>query len=205
MATIDLPNLGSLDQGSRRAIEILRDRLQDTEDRATKAHELLAAQPPILTIDEIRDQLSATGSSPLPTAALLNTNPAQTNPVPPPSNMAPAPPDHTGVVQAVLAAQSPPLDEFSSNEQIFRFAQQVVWEIFQLGTDPPDMHVGLLHQAAGDGVFTCAGVPYATFRICYDTGANIKILTGSFTAQWTQEANVPLDEYRPPTDPSSPC
>ena len=112
-------------------------------------------------------------------------------------------PNHLDIVQAVLGIM--PLTGASPNADIFAFAQEVVWRIFNLGTDPPGMLVGLLYQAAGDGVYTCAGTPYATFRICYDNGANIKILTGSYTAQWTPEAPIPIADWRAPVDPASPC
>lgn len=199
---VDIPHLtGLVPYPVEQAILRLREAIEAHGAQLDDQDAVLAGLPPPLTLSEIQQALSPTGDYPLPTAGLLNTVPANTGggDVQPPVTV----PNHLDIVQSVLASM--PLDGSSTNEQIFRFAQMVVWQIFQLGTDPPTINVGLLHQASGDGVFTCAGVPYATFRICYDNGANIKILTGSFTAQWTQEANVPLDEYRPPTDPSSPC
>lgn len=202
---ITLPNLGHLDYSTQRAINILRENLEDAHSVNDALVARLRGMPAPLTLDQIQAALSPTGSHPIATAALLNTTPAPTNPPIPPPFVAPAPENHDALVATVLAAQVPPLDGTSTNEQIFRFAQQVVWEISLLGPDANGSNVGLLHQDSGDGVFTCAGIPYATFRICYDNGANIKILTGSFTAQWTQEGDIPISEWRPPTAPGSPC
>lgn len=200
---VDLPHItGKVPYEVEQAILRLREAIELHGAQLEAQDATLAALPAPLTLSEIQQALSPSGDYPLPTAGLLNTTPAPTGGGGSPQTPVTVP-DHLDIVQSVLASM--PLDASSTNEQIFRFAQMVVWQIFNLGTDPPPLEVGLLHQAAGDGVFTCAGVPYATFRICYNNGANIKILTGSYTAQWTQEANVPLDEYRPPTDPSGPC
>ena len=112
-------------------------------------------------------------------------------------------PNHLDIVQSVLGSM--PLDATSPPADLFAFIQQVVWQISLLGTDPPGMLVGLLHQAGGDGVYTCAGTTYACFRLCYDNGANIKVLTGNFTAQWFPEAPIVIADWRPPKDPASPC
>ena len=199
---IDLPHLtGVVPYQAEQAVLRLREAI---ESMSASLHKRIDAIPRTLTLEEIQQALSASGSHPLPTAGLLNTLPAQSSPVQPSPPPAPSPiPNHLATVQAVFAAT--PVDGTSTPEQLFRFAQMVAWQIMLLGTDPPPLAVGLLMQASGDGTFTCAGVTYASFRICYNNGGNIKILTGSFQPQWTQESDVPLTDYHVPTDPAGPC
>jgi hypothetical protein len=111
-------------------------------------------------------------------------------------------PNYSSIVGDVWASLG--INSGSSPFELFKFAQTVVWQI-AAAQPPGETAVGLLHQDAGDGVFTCDGQTYACFRICFDNGANIKILTGSFTAQWTQEADVPLTDWRAPTNPATSC
>lgn len=88
--------------------------------------------------------------------------------------------------------------------QLFKFVQNVVWRISSMQPAGETL-VGLLTQTGGDGVYTCNGVTYACFRLCFDNGANIKILTGSFQPQWTQEANIDVADWHAPTDPAVDC
>lgn len=118
---------------------------------------------------------------------------------------APAPSDQSGIVEAARVALG--INAGSTPFELFKFAQTVVWNISLLGPDPVAGNVGLLHQDAGDGVFYCVDMndTLACFRICYDNGANIKILTGSYTTQWTQESDVPVTDWVAPTDPTVAC
>lgn len=118
------------------------------------------------------------------------------------SGSAAAPTSQLAIVQSVLTAQG--WTATPNNQQLFAFIVEVVWQISALGTDAAAGSVGLLGQAAGDGVYTYLGVPYATFRLCYSNGANIKVLTGSYTAQWSQEADVPTTDWRAPVIPGGP-
>lgn len=115
-----------------------------------------------------------------------------------------APVDQSAIVESVRVSLG--ISASSTPHELFKFVQTVVWEISLLGPDPNSgALVGLLMQEGGDGVFTCDGVTYACFRLLYDNGANIKILTGSYTTQWTQEADVAVTDWHAPTDPAISC
>lgn len=141
-------------------------------------------------------------------SAFSNTTQSQagggsgSTPAPP---TAAAPTNHVDIVEAARVSLG--INAGSTNAQLFKFAQTVAWNIAALGADPAAGNVGLLHQDSGDGVFYCVDMndTLACFRICYDNGANIKILTGSYTSQWTQEADVPVTDWRAPTNPASVC
>lgn len=200
--TIDLPHFtGQVPYATEQAIQRLREHLETALTENDTLRATIAALPPPLTLPEIQQALSPTGAYPLPTAGALNTTP------PPSGGIAPPPPatapNHLDIAQAALATLG--INASSTPEELFRYAQLVAWNVQALGTDPPGWNVGLLMQGSGSGVFNCAGINYASFRICYSNGANIKILTGSFVAEWLQEANIPLSDYHVPTDPASAC
>lgn len=120
------------------------------------------------------------------------------------------PTDQSGIVEAARVSLG--ISATSTPFELFKFAQTVVWNINALGPDPVAGDVGLLHQDAGDGVYFCVDMAdtLACFRICYLVsgalvGANIKILTGSYTTQWTQEADIPAADWVAPTDPAVAC
>jgi hypothetical protein len=92
---------------------------------------------------------------------------------------------------------------------LFKFAQTCVWRISQ-AQPAGETLVGLLTQGGGDGTFTCNGVTYACYRLCFDNGANVKILAGGYTGSplrpdWTQQADIPVTDWHAPTDPATEC
>lgn len=124
----------------------------------------------------------------------------------PATGTAPAPTDQSGIVESVRVSLG--ISASSTPFELFKFAQTVVWQIAALGIDPVAGNVGLLMQDSGDGTYLCPAMGpqvVACFRLCYDNGANIKILTGSYTTQWTQEADIALSQWHAPTDPGSVC
>lgn len=202
-AKIDLPIFtGQVPYDTEQAILRLREHVESviTENRNLRAQ--LSGLPRPLTLAEIQAALSSTGSHPVSIAGSPDSVPPQTQPPSAPPRV--TVPNHLDIVQAAYATLGG-LNDTSTPEQLFRFAQLCAWNIQLANLDPPTIHVGLLMQGGGDGIFTCAGTSYACFRICYDNGANIKILTGSFQPQWTQEADVPLTDYHVPTDPAGAC
>jgi len=81
---IDLPTLtGQIPRDVEQAILRLREAIEDQQLRAEALVAAVQALPAPLSIAEIQAALAPTGTHPLPTAALLNTTPAQTGPVPP--------------------------------------------------------------------------------------------------------------------------
>ena len=201
---VDIPYItGKTHYDVEQAIYRLREAIEAHGAQLEAQDEAIAGMAP-LTLSEIQQALSPTGDYPLPTAGLLNTVPANTGggDVQPPITV----PNHLDIAQA--AHDSLGISPTSTVEEIFRYAQLTAWNISMLGTDPPSIHVGLLAQPTGDAIFTCAGTSYAAYRICYDNGANIKLLTSpehGAQAEWFQEANVDIPAWRPPTDPSGPC
>lgn len=207
-------NLPTLPPSTPRPVQDAFARLQahstKVESELVDLKSRVGQMPAPLTLDQIRQALQAGGSHPLNIQNLQGT-PAQANPIVPstPSggggggggNLAPAP-NHADIVNAVWAELG--INPSSTDFELFKFAQTVVWRI-SLVQAPEDPQAGLLSQRGGDGVYNCAGTTYACFRFCYANGANIKILTGSYTAQWTQEANVPPADWRAPTDPATVC
>lgn len=82
---IDLPIIPGVSFDMQRTIDMLRDSLEHAHELIGLQAARVAALPPPLTLDQIQQALAATGSHPLPTADLLNTNPPPTTPIPPPS------------------------------------------------------------------------------------------------------------------------
>lgn len=175
----------------------------EAENAALKAQ--VASLPPILNLDAIRSALQAGGSHPLNLQNLQGTPAAGTSSSSSSGGggggMSPAP-NHFAIVQAVWTQLG--INPSSTPLELFKFAQTVVWDIAQIQA-PSDPKAGLLMQAGGDGTYTCNGTTFACFRFCYDNGANIKILTGSYTAQWSQETDVPTADWSAPTDPATVC
>ena len=83
---IDLPTLpAGTPYDLQQTVNVLRDHLEHAYELIGIQDARLASLPPPLTLDQIQQALSATGSHPLPTAELLNTNPPPTGPIPPPA------------------------------------------------------------------------------------------------------------------------
>lgn len=84
---LDLENIsGLVPHQVEQVILRLRAAIEDLQDQNVALRNQIGAIPaPVapLTIEEIRDALSATGPAPLPTAGLLNTEPPPTSPVQP--------------------------------------------------------------------------------------------------------------------------
>ena len=118
----------------------------------------------------------------------------------------PAPTNQLGIVEAARVALG--INAGSTPFELFKFAQTVVWNISLLGPDPVAGLVGMAQQDIGDGIYLCTDIgprPVACFRIMYDNGANIKILTGTYTSQWTQEGDIAVANWTAPTDPAVAC
>lgn len=160
-----------------------------------------------LSMDQIRAALQAGGSHPLNLQNLIGTS-AGSNPFISSGGGGGGgggkafAPNHADIANAVWAELG--INPGSTDQQLFKYAQTVVWRIAQI-QDPTDPMAGLLMQAGGDGTYNCGGQLFAVFRFCYNNGANIKILTGSYTAQWSQESDVPLTDWHAPTDPATVC
>lgn len=114
-------------------------------------------------------------------------------------------PDHGDVVANAHNAHG--IGPGSSDEDVFRFVQDVAWELAGLGEDPL---AGLLLKSAGAGIFTCAGETYSYTRVCYSNGHIFDILIdgdpgGARLPSWGDDGFVDVGFYHVATDPSSPC
>lgn len=113
-------------------------------------------------------------------------------------------PDYSGLVQAAWAQTG--INASSTDAQLFDFARLAVWSIAAAQVQHPlEPLVGLLTQGGGDGTYNCGGTIYACFRLCFNNGANIKILTGSYTPQWSQESDIDPVDWHQPIDPVAVC
>jgi hypothetical protein len=112
-------------------------------------------------------------------------------------------PNYANVVQAAWAAVGG-LSSSSTSADWFLFIRTAVWNISALQPANEPL-VGLLTQAGGDGTYNCGGTVYACFRLCFNNGANIKVLTGSFQPEWVQEADIPIPAWHAPIDPTAAC
>lgn len=118
-------------------------------------------------------------------------------------------PDHSATVAAIHAAHG--IGPGSSNDEVFRFAQDVAWTLANGSYgDPAGLVAGLCKgPSGGDNVFDCGGTTYRYNRVCYTNGHLFKILVdsdpgGARTPEWSDNG-VGLDLYRVATSPSSPC
>lgn len=205
---IDLPQLtGTVPFDLERTVEILRDHLEFAHEQIGQLNARLASMPPPLTLDQIQQALSATGSNPLQTAALLNTNPPSTVP-PPPTPEPDGIPDHQAIVQAVATAQS--IGPATSDAAMFVFIRTVVQQIIASGTDPPGLVCGqCLGPFGGAATFTCLGITYRYARVCYSNGHVFDVLIdgdpgGARTPQWADNG-IDLALYAVAVSPGSAC
>lgn len=205
---VDIPHLsGVVPYLAEQAFQRLRESVESLQQGQQKTEQLIAAMPVPLTLDEIQQALGPQGSHTLPTAGLLNTTPPQTSPGEPPAPQNTVP-DHSDIVATVSASY--PTGPTSTLEEIFRFTQALAWAILGSATDPPGFTCGLLYKPSGENIFTCAGISYSISRVCYPNGQIFKVLAdagvgGANTPQWVDNGTVDPSNYRPATDPASPC
>lgn len=205
---IDLPSFtGQVPHDVEQAIMRLRGELETALAQSREALDRLAAMPAPLTLAQISAALGATGSNPIPTAELLNTNPAPTQPPPnpPPEDGIP---DHEDIIASTMTAMG--IGPASTDEEMFRFIQTAVQNINTAALDPPGLTCGLtLGPPAGSNSFTCAGVTYKYQRVCYNNGHLFDVVEnasfgGSRQPQWLNNGFRP-ELYHVATDPSTPC
>ncbi len=208
MATINLPHItGQVPYDVERTIQILREQLESAVGRLEEHEAYMAAQPPILTMEEIQEALGPTGSNPLETAGLLNTTPAETTPPPPPPPDDGIP-DYIAIVTAAHGSLG--ISGTSTDEEVFRFIQTVAENINLSGMNPSGIVCGLtLAPPGGDNVFTCAGTTYRYARVTFSNGHVFKCLIdadpgGARTPTWADNGLDP-SLYSVATSPSSPC
>lgn len=204
---VDLPDLTNQPWTLQQAILMIREQLEVGLNRVAAVEDWQAAQPRILTMEEIQQQLGPLGANPLATAGLLNTTPADTNPpdIPP---VADGIPNYLDIVTAVHDAQA--IGPTSTAEEVFNFMRQVAADINASGQNPPGIVCGFCDAPpAGDNVFTCQGETYRYNRVCFSNGHLFKILIdsdpgGARTPTWDSNGLAP-DLYRTATAPGSPC
>lgn len=208
MGNIELPHItGKVPYAVEESINILRRELELGLRRIQAAEAFIAEAPPILTIEEIQEALGPLGSNPLPTAGLLNTTPADTNPPP-----APGPddgiPDYLSIVQAAATAYG--ISGASSDADVFGFIRTVAQDINASGTVPAGLTCGLTSApSGGDNVYTCAGNTYRYARVTFSNDHTFKCLIdadpgGARTPEWADDGLTP-GLYRPAVSPGSPC
>lgn len=205
---VELPNFGKdVPYEMQRAFWQLRDQLEAGLNRLTQIEDWQAAQPPILTLEEIQQQLGPLGATPLSTAGLLNTTPADTNPpdIPPVEDGIP---NYLDIVTAVHDSMG--IGPDSTAEEVFNFMRQVAADINASGQNPPGIVCGFADAPpVGDNVFTCSGETYRYNRVCFSNGHLFKILIdsdpgGARLPTWDNNGMAP-DLYREATAPGSPC
>lgn len=204
---VDLPDLSNQPWSLQQAMLILREQLEVGLNRVEAVETWRATQPPILSLEEIRQQLGPMGATPLLTAGLLNTTPADTNTpeIPPVEDGIP---DYLDIVTTVRNAMA--IGPDSTAEEVFNFMRQVAADINASGQNPSGIVCGFADApAVGDNVFTCQGETYRYNRVCFSNGHLFKILIdsdpgGSRLPTWDSNGLAP-DLYREATTPGSPC
>lgn len=188
-------------------ILLLRDAFDKVKVQLAEARAFLASLPPVLTIEQIQQQLGPLGSNPLPTAGLLNTTPADTN-APAVPGVDDGIPDYSGIVSADAASAG--INGASSDEQVFRFICAVAFDINNSGTVPAGLTCGqTLGPPGGSNVFTCAGNTYRYARVTFSNDHTFKCLIdadpgGARTPEWADEG-ITTGLYSPAVAPGSPC
>ncbi len=145
---------------------------QNIEDLRTAYHQLeaqhqdlmaqVASLPPILSIEEIRQALGPLGSSPLPTAELLNTVPAPSSPEGPPSTpVDDGIPSHIAEVNAVYAAS--PVGPTSTDAEMFDFCRQVAVAILAANILPSGNAAVSMAGIGVDSTTTFSGLVGAVY------------------------------------------
>lgn len=211
---VNLPTFtGEVKYNTEQAIYRLREAL---EMHVRDLHNKIDGIPPGLTLAEIQRELSPTGSYPLPSAALLNTetpptSPGGGDPTPPVEDGIP---DFTAIVVAAHDALG--IGPTSSPEEVFNFMRTVASDINNTPwqSDPALNPSGLVcgftsAPAGGDNVFTCLGETYRYARVTFSNDHTFKILIdadpgGARTPEWADEG-ITAGLYRPNTVPGSPC
>lgn len=215
MIQTDLPNItGKVSWETEQAILLLR---QELDRHVQDLHDRIDAIPPGLDLATIQQELSPTGSYPLPTASLLNTEPPQTTPTGggvPPTPIEDGIPNFIDIVTAAHDALG--IGPDSSAEDVFNFMRTVASDINNSPwqSDPAQNPSGLVcgftdAPPAGDNVFTCLGETYRYNRVTFSNDHTFKILIdsdpgGARTPDWTSNG-ITAGLYRPNTVPGSPC
>lgn len=211
---VELPTFtGEVKYQTEQAILRLREAI---EFHVADLHARLDGLPPQLTLAEIQQELSPTGTYPLPTAALLNTAtpPTSSGGSTPPPPIEDGIPDFLDIVTAVHAAFG--ITGASTPEEVFNFMRTVASDINNTPwqSDPALNPSGLVcgftdAPSNGDNVFTCLGETYRYARVTFSNDHTFKILIdadpgGARTPNWADEG-ITAGLYRPNTVPGSPC
>lgn len=211
----DLPHFtGQVPYAVEQAILRLREAIDQhkTDFEAYAAEQ--ASKPLPLTLPDIQRELSPTGSYPLPTAALLNTNTPPSGGTPPPVpvedglNAPPLPDEFLAIV--VAAHDGMGISGASTAEEVFRFIQTVAQNINATVTLPGGLLCGLTSAPpGGDNVFTCAGETYRYARVTFSNDHTFKCLIdadpgGARTPEWADEG-LTAGLYKVATSPTDPC
>lgn len=210
----DLPHFtGEVPYQTEQAILLLRSAL---DRHIQELHARIDNLPAPLSLSEIQQELSPTGSYPLPTAALLNTTPPPTSPgsTAPPTPVEDGVPDFIDIVTA--AHDSMGIGPDSPPELVFDFMRTVCANInaSPWQSDPAQNPSGLVcgftdAPPGGDNVYTCAGETYRYARVTFSNDHTFKLLIdadpgGARTPEWADEG-ITAGLYRPATSPGSPC
>lgn len=214
---VDIPTItGQVPYGVEQAIQRIREMLQVHIGRVEDLEDRFAAQPAPLTLAEIQRELSPTGSYPLPTAALLNTNTPPTSPTteapptPVDDGLANPPLSDACLAQVQAAASSLGIGPSSTDEQMFRFIQTAVQNINLNVTLPAGLVCGLTDApSSGSNVFTCQGNTYRYGRLTFSNDHSFDVLIdadpgGARTPAWTDNG-ITAGLYRVATSPTDPC
>ncbi len=203
---IDLPHLtGKVDYDVKRSIDLLRQALETEIQRREELLEVVSASPTALTLQEIHSALSPTGELPLDTAALLNTIPPATTPVPvppvPPPPQPPPPDNHLDVVIQAKADLVAAAIDLSGDCGGFEITKLVAW---RLKLSEPT--IGLLFKDTGT---RCSegGIDYSIDRVMYQNGVIVDVVGSAGVAnvpQWNVEDAVDPIRWREPIQPAIP-
>lgn len=208
---LDLPHItGQVPYDVERAIALLRETIEGHGRQLEALDSQFAGLPQPLTLPEIQEALSPSGAYPLPTAALLNTNPPPSTPgsTAPPNPINDGIPNFLAIVQAAATAAN--ITGASTDEEVFNFMRTVVQNINLSGTVPAGLVCGFTDAPpAGSNVFTCAGLTYRYARVTFSNDHTFKILIdadpgGARTPEWSDEG-ITAGLYRVATSPTDPC
>lgn len=196
---------GKVPRDVEQNILLLRDLYDTAMERLDMIARFLEALPPVLTIEEIQEQLSAMGVAPLQTAGLLGTTPAPTDP-PPPPGPDDGIPNFLDIVQAVHDSLG--ITGASTDDEMGEFIKTVANDINASGDVPAGLTCGLCTApAAGANIFFCQGQSYRYGRLAFSNGHLFDVLIdadpgGARTPQWADNG---FDPSLYATVPVGPC